>query len=837
MLFRISSFYCWGGVLLMLAVIPSRVQARVTSEVTGGAQFYMDQNSAVSGVEDQEQSLYQSQLAGKFSVRFSGLAPGAYRVVVGNAEMVGDGEEVKAFRNYRIFTIRANGKVVAENLNLIEKFGPAKKGDVTFSLEAEAGSIQIDFVPKPEHGLARMSFVRVYDASGGLVGEETALSRKPKNWTTPVRAFVPMPDVFQNFPKKDPVGAYPEMKIYNADGKPWRAAKEDWEGARRRVASDPEWSAWLVQQREATDKWMARHQDRVPWIGGWYHDFVSSKDGSFIEWTEQIPGEEVPTLHSASDPNIEVTPKIFGGWVFQFRVRHAAMIRAAAQLYRLTNEPKYAEWAASQLDFYANHFAEWPVSRRGDGARLYWQTLDEATALVKYTETARLLEDYVTPERKLNWKQKFFYPEAVILNARLPHMSNISGIHNIATWHRCAVAQVALLYRDDALWKEVIDGEFGLRRQLSSGVSGDYIWWEQSFGYNNYLVEATLLLFQTAGIQGRAAELANEMSIVENLMLSLVYLRFPDSTLPNPADSTARNFAPNNYLFASAYRIFPTTLGLAKAAERKNWDTLLDPPASQTVAPKLPEVKSRNLDSIRMALLKSGPWQVFVHYGQLTSSHAQAELLNYSAFYNDIDITHDPGTVGYGSPMHAGYYTRGLNHNVPLVDGEGAYLLPQKGEVKEYAENPPRISVTHPTYRTGVAASRSLRIDGDKLTDVVTINVKDGTERALGFALHLQGKVQLPAEFKDDASFGVSRPDSFSYWTGVKKASYRDKAEFDVRYGNTTLHLTISVPGPFIIWHGSTPDFPSKRREGFYVEKMGSEAIFETVFAPVTGRS
>ena len=832
---RLSFFYFLSS-LIMAVVFAQPVAARVHSEVTGGAQFYMDENSAVSGVSDSEQTLYQSQLAGKFSVRFTDLKPGTYRVVVGNTELVAGGEEAKAFRNYRIFGISANGKVVVENLNLIEKFGSATKSDVSFEVEATTGAIQIDFVPKPERGLARMSFVRLYDASGTLIGEETALSRRPKNWSAPGRAYVPLPDVFQNFPKKDPIGTYPEMKVYDKDGKPWRVAREDWEGARRRVASDPAWSAWLAQQRDLADKWMARHQDRVTWIGGWYHDFVSTKDGSFIEWTEQIPGEEAPTLRSASDPKIEVTPKIFGGWVFQFRTRHASMIRTAAQLYRLTGEAKYAEWAAGQLDFYANHFLEWPASTRGDGARLYWQTLDEAIALTKYAETARLLENYATPERKLNWKQKLFYPETVILNARLPQMSNISGIHNIATWHRCAVAQVALLYRDEALWKEAIDGEFGLRRQLASGVTGDYIWWEQSFGYNNYLVEATLSLFQNAGIQGRAAELANEMAVVENLLLSLVYLRFPDSTLPNPADSTARNFAPNNGLFASAYRIFPTTLGLAKAAERRNWDTLIDPPEPQSAEPKLPEVKSRHLESIRMALLKSGPWQVFLHYGQLTSSHAQAELLNYSASYLGTDITHDPGTVGYGSPMHAGYYTRGLNHNVPLVDGEGAYILPQKGEVKEYAENPARISVTHPNYRTGVTASRSLRIDGDQLTDVIQLNVHNKTERALGFALHLQGKAQLPTEFKDDPAFGVGRPDSFSYWTGVKKAAYRDKAEFDVSYGNRMMHLTISVPGPFTVWHASTPDFPSQRREGFYIEKRGGEAVFETTLAPATAR-
>ena len=55
-----------------------------------------------------------------------------------------------------------------------------------------------------------------------------------------------------------------------------------------------------------------------------------------------------------------------------------------------------------------------------------------------------------------------------------------------------------------------------------------------------------------------------------------------------------------------------------------------------------------------MAVLKFGKWQVFLHYGQPPiKSHLQAEVLNYSAYFCNADITHDPGTVGYGSPLHA----------------------------------------------------------------------------------------------------------------------------------------------------------------------------------------
>ena len=42
------------------------------------------------------------------------------------------------------------------------------------------------------------------------------------------------------FPKPDPVGTCTEMKLPSAEGQVWRQAVEDWEGARQRLANDPE---------------------------------------------------------------------------------------------------------------------------------------------------------------------------------------------------------------------------------------------------------------------------------------------------------------------------------------------------------------------------------------------------------------------------------------------------------------------------------------------------------------------------------------------------------------------------------------------------------------------
>jgi hypothetical protein len=639
------------------------------------------------------------------------------------------------------------------------------------------------------------------------------------------------------YPKQNPEKAFPELKVYDSQGRPYRAAKEDWEGARRRVAEDPEWAEWLRTEQAEADRWIAKHRDRVSWVAGWSNDFVSPRDGSKLSWTEAIPGEEADHFFSPSDPRVPVTDQLIAAWVRIWRERHVQMMLRTAQLYRLTGDEKYAAWAASQMDFYATHYLEWKPQRQG--ARLFWQSLTEGVNLITFAHSVRLLGDYVSDERRVLWQETFFEPEVEVLNENFPR------ILNITCWLRSAAAQVGLIFNDEAMWREAIDGPFGIRQQVAEGITSDYLWYEQSLGYNSYVVDALTSLFETAGLYGRTAELAQEMAVVENLMLSPTYLRFPTGELPTPSDSKGKLYAPDEDLLTQTYRVFPTTVGVAKARTQRNWQSLLDPPAEFSLEDAvLPSVTSRNFETSRMAVLRDGPWQLFIHYGQPPiKSHLQAEVLNFSAYFNDVDVTHDPGTVGYGSPLHRNYYIQGPNHNVPLINGEGQEQPPKgrrpdpftktrAGELIEFSSNPPRISVAHPVYRRNARAKRTVSLLGDQLKDVVTIESSSGQTEKLGLVLHVQGRARVSERFQDDPDFAKGRPKPFSYWTEVRASSFHDEASFVVAYADIELRVNFAVPGDFRVWHASTPDAPPNRREGFYLETDGTSATFTTTFEP-----
>lgn len=641
-------------------------------------------------------------------------------------------------------------------------------------------------------------------------------------WPFPPAVGAPLPDA--PFPKPDPEKAFAEFKVYGPDGSALRQPREDWTGARRRTQTEPTWREWLAARRSEVDDWMTHQTEHLEWVTGYWHDFVSPKDSSFLTWTPEEPGEE--TLHSPSDPRVRLTPKLHGAWVYGFRTRHSSKMEEAARLYRLTDETRYAAWAAGQLDFYATNRAVWAARPRQRGACIMWQSLDEAVNLIRYVQTARLLDGYASAQRREVWSAQLFKPEADLLE------ETMRRIHNIACWHRAAIGQVALYTQDPALWGKALDGPCGLRRQIALGVTSDYLWFEQSLGYNSYVVSALLPFFKAAALAGRLDEVRPEMAAVENLMLAPTSLRFPTGQLPTPADSTGGpGRAPNVGFWASACSVFPTAQGLALAARQQNWETLLDPPVPPAVVPPLPPVRSRNLESSRLAILKEGPWQVFFHYGQLDASHAQAEALNFEVFHLNTDLSHDPGTVGYGSPMHRDYYTKGLCHNVPLVDGAGQERW-QRGELISFDPAAGRVTARQPDYRRGAAVTRELVLTAERFVDTVTLETKGAAAqpRKLGLALHLQGRVRLPPAFQPDPVFAATnRPAAFGYWRQPQTASYRDQATFEVQCGDRRFQVTLETPGPFTLTHASTPDVPPRRREGLYLETTGTKAVFKTV--------
>lgn len=614
--------------------------------------------------------------------------------------------------------------------------------------------------------------------------------------------------------------AYPELKVLQEGGLPVRFAREDWAGARRTVTADAGWGNWLASRRRAVDRWMSQPRDKAEWLAGFIHDLIDPATQRPLRWSEDMP--EPPRARDRDS-------KLHAAWVAGTRPQNIAYLLEAARLYRLTDETRYADWAAGQLDFYARNFAAWPLRSLGGKARLMAQGLDDATATVNMIQAVRLLRGHVDAERIANWRDRLFLPIAANLG------NSPNKLDNIRLWQNTARALIGMEFGDESLVRDSLDGEWGTRAVLRQGVGRDFLWIEGSLGYQTYVLRALAPLFIEAAVRGRGSELASEMLMAQNMLLAPIAMRFDDGSLPNPADSTARPRAIDVGLHMEVYRALPSLVSLNDASRHKNWNLLLDPPATTGLPPtRLPEVVSHHYPDASMAILRAGPWQVFLNYGQHAPNHAQPEALNTEIYFQEIPVSTDPGTVSYGARLHKGYFRQAAAANVALVDGEGQEGT-DPGRMDDFSVDPPKVSASQPRYRKDAEARREIAFQGDALIDELSIRLTDDqpAPRRLGFLFHTDCAVRLEGAGSPSSSEAPSGR-GMEYWRDVLLREPASRA-WDARLecGQRTFTGRFSVSGAHRLYTAIAPSTPlPATRNVIYVELQDRQASLEMRLTP-----
>lgn len=599
-----------------------------------------------------------------------------------------------------------------------------------------------------------------------------------------------------------------------------RVAKEDWSHAQAAAASDKGWQTWLAGRKQAMDSWIGKTRDRAEWVSGWGHELVDPVTQAPMKWTPEMP---------LPPDGPEAQGKFRQAWVSWGRSYNFARVVEAARIYRLTGESRYADWAVSQLDFYAENYASWPLRTWNGRGRMMGQSLDEATGAITLIEAVRLLHDYVPSSRRAHWRDELFLP--IVENLR----DFNQGVNNIALWHAVAISVIGMQFNDPALVSVGLDGPKGVRALVKAGVTANSLWYEGSFTYNAYVLRALAPLFVNASLAGRAASLQPEMNLAKNMLLAPMQLRFDDGFLPTPGDANGRAPALDLGLFFEMYRVLDTRVGRVEAMRRKTWETLVDP-LLEPLPPLevLPPVKSVHLVATRMAMLKSGGWQVYMHYGQLIQHHAQEEALSSEIYFNDVPVVLDPGTVSYGSKLHEQYFRRAVAHNVPLVDGMGQVGW-SPGVMNGFSSG--SMDASQPNYRPDAAAQRKISIQGSELREITSISLKPEIKgsRRLGFLFNTECQANLPDEqLTAENSAAPPNGSGFSFWEGTTVRMAPPRWQAELLCGKHRFKLDVIVSGPHMIYQALAPTTPlPKRRTVVYMELKGRTASVEMKLTPV----
>lgn len=600
----------------------------------------------------------------------------------------------------------------------------------------------------------------------------------------------------------------------------YRIARENWVEAQDKIAHDPTWKSWVQGRENALQTWIGNEADNAAWVAGSQQDWYSPQTGSHQAWQ---PSEPIPIFESSTT----TTRTRRGAWVSYHRAYNLDRVREAARLSRLTGNRRLGEWAGDQIDFYADNYQKWPLQNWNGPARMMGQSLDEATSCLALVDTVRLLRDSTSPARIAKWHRDLFAPLAKNLEQAY------QGENNISLWTRVGIALIALEFADADLLSRAMDGNRGIRQLLARNLSADGFWKEGSLSYQAYVVQALtpLVLYSALKRHDRIAEeLAPKVSA---MLLSPAALRFPDGTLPAIGDARVGTPAIDRRLFEHVRRAIATPIGDIEASIRKNWDTLLDPPASISGQSSIAPVVSRDFPSLRAAVLKNGDWQVFLHYGQATGFHAQAEALNADIVHAGEYLLRDPGTVAYGSDLHENFYRTAAAHAIPLIDGVGQDGW-APGELERMTAT--SVAAAQRNYNRLGAARRKISLINGELIDEQRLQTKDGQIHRLGFILSTPCTVELAAANPQLHPTTAQLPSTpgFSHWQ--PSAAWRNERALEAVFkcNERGYAVSVSLPGSYRIVQAQVPDTrPSGRRTALYFETEGRDAVLRSRLAPL----
>lgn len=579
-----------------------------------------------------------------------------------------------------------------------------------------------------------------------------------------------------------------------------RSAADHWEAARLTARGQKDWADWLEQRKRGLDRWMLAGRERYDQPVGWAHDYVDAKTGAFLHWS---PESVAPPAGSSA--------KVQAAWLMYVRSHNIGQMLESARFYRLFDDVRYRDWAIAQLDSYAANYVNLPLQSWNGESRLFNQALDEAVYCFQLLEVVRLLRPNAdTVER---WQRQLFAPMAESL------IRSSKGDHNIALWISAAVSAIGSQFDLPIARDFAANSERSLLAILERGVSADYFWHEMTLHYQSYVVMAVSNWLYAASMRGDDSARWRRIGLItKNLMAAPLGVRFANMEAPMLNDSLGQMRIPDRALWGQVWRVLPTKIGIAQAATVKSWDALLDPVADSSETSALPTVKSQNIPGLDAVQLVANGWQAMLRYGQKMATHAHQESLSYDLQYNGVWIFRDPGTVGYGSPLHGKYFRRAQSHSVPLIGREGQLPWPAEGALSRMDET--RALVRHKNYQKGNDVDREIAIKADGFYDTVKFALGAGKRSPVGLAFNTVCQVIPGRGLVQSSGDDLGQLGGFAYWTERRQYAAETAIEFELSCDGSrfVMKLTGSQLATAFVAKTPTTGKAGEQRTGILVE-------------------
>jgi hypothetical protein len=516
-----------------------------------------------------------------------------------------------------------------------------------------------------------------------------------------------------------------------ADEEAWAKAARD-----ALVSGAQKWPAGFLQKYGVT-------QWQVPAEGGqWGQHYVCPKHGVYLTYTP-------PMTHTCPVDKQSLT-----GWPYDqviFSRMHqdlAAAARDLALASRLGGDPSLAQTAAQILLAYADQYDSFAIhTTKGtvgtSGARVLSQTLDESVWLIPMA----FAYDLVADSAALDAAQRAHIERDLLQAAAKVIARNEAGMSNWQSWHNAAILGAALAIDDPVMtaraWQ---DPSNGFLLQMQKSVSADGFWYEGSWGYHFYALDALVNLAEMAV---RAGLDPYGQASLRKMFEAPVLFAMPDGTLPPFNDSGTSNLRKQTRPAEIAYNRYqdPALASFLSSSGRGRdallWGAKNLPAAQQSQLPSLLFPDSGY--AVLRAESTAGTSYLALDFGPHGGGHGHYDKLGYVLFARGGLLGLDPGTQSYAAPTHATWDKATIAHNTVVVDEttqpEGT------GKLHRFVSLPSASFAAAEAADASPKAAllRSMLLTPDYVVDRVRAVATDGLSQKLDWIHHAPGEVSVSA--------------------------------------------------------------------------------------------
>ncbi len=471
--------------------------------------------------------------------------------------------------------------------------------------------------------------------------------------------------------------------------------------------------------------------------GQWGLWYICPQGGAYLNY--EGPGRHVCPLDG----------QVYSGWPYEqviYARMHQDLAEAARDLglaYQLSGETAYAQSAAEILRAYADAYLDYPYHDINDetgisGGRVTAQTLDESQWLIPIAWAY----DMIVDSGALSGAQREHIEQELLYAAVTTIVRNPAGMSNWQSWHNAAIGAVGFALQDPLLIAQALnDPANGFEYQMQASVSADGFWYEGSWGYHLYALQAHRYLTEMAARSGIDLY-AN--TALRKMFAAPLNFAMPDMTLPPFNDSGTANLLHYDELYEIAYRRYGDALLSAPLGyTTRGRDALLWGAQTLPSSVELDNASALFSDAgyavLRNTENDDDPRYLAFDFGPHGGWHGHYDKLGFVSYARGTIMALDPGTQSYAAPTHNTWDKVTVAHNTIVVDEQAQDTA--TGALHQFVALP-GLSVASAdageAYTT-THLQRTMILGSDYMLDHYRAQANDGQAHTLDWIYHNPG--------------------------------------------------------------------------------------------------